>query len=847
MELESATTARCGSATTGSSRPPTAGSHPAERAPAAAGAGPAAGRRVPDARAVAAEQYLPAVDGGAPTRRAPPGRRPVPARRGPGLRLINTRWPSGSWPPRCALLEPAEPTPDDRAAGRRADRAARRAVQPRPPGRGRRGLPRDRAARPRPAGARRRRLRADQQPHPPRPAGRGGGARPGPAAPGSGCGVTGPATTRRRDRAALRRALPSGSAGRRTGRRPAPARDQRPAGARPRRKLINRLHAAGVLQRPDAIMAWLVAEASGSGPSTARAPPCVGPLGPRRPGHHRAPAGLPRPATTRSGTLLAVSEARGYEPETSQARFLVRGERRAHWFEPLEDGVAQAQRAREACCRRRPAERLLHLPRLAARAAGLRADPGQPTPPRSRPASRSRPAPATSTSTDSLLPLRQLLRALRGETPAPGGFTDAALRRGGLPGRASATTRWPRPTSTSTARLVGAPSSATPTALRRARRGGDAAAARTSAASTSIALAYLLRALALADTARAPPPPTARRPPLLAELDACRDWLARRAADAPANFGHLLRLRRGRAGLGGRRPVGAASRSTPRCARSPARQRPWHHALIAERAALFHLGHGSTTPGARCSPRRAGPTEPGARPRKVRAARPGAPVPARRRRSGGSRARDPGTTVSAERDRPARRARGVPGAELGDQPRPAARPGRRGAQRDDRRHRRAAPAVGRRPAGLVPARPPDGGRAPARPSRWTRPARGAWCRCRRSATPSAPASRCWWRTRPATTGSPATRTWPAWTAARCWSCRSSARACCARCCCWRTGSAAARSPPTGSTRSCSSPASSPSRWTTRCCTRRWSARSPSAPRRWRRPTSGWSCSASPTR
>ena len=45
------------------------------------------------------------------------------------------------------------------------------------------------------------------------------------------------------------------------------------------------------------------------------------------------------------GRFLAAGEARGYEPATSQARFLF-----AHlccWFEPLESGVRQAQRARE--------------------------------------------------------------------------------------------------------------------------------------------------------------------------------------------------------------------------------------------------------------------------------------------------------------------------------------------------------------------------------------------------------------------------------------------------------------------------------------------------------------------
>ena len=43
--------------------------------------------------------------------------------------------------------------------------------------------------------------------------------------------------------------------------------------------------------------------------------------------------------------VLALSEARGYEPETSQARFLLG--LLMWWFEPLEDSVEEARRAHE--------------------------------------------------------------------------------------------------------------------------------------------------------------------------------------------------------------------------------------------------------------------------------------------------------------------------------------------------------------------------------------------------------------------------------------------------------------------------------------------------------------------
>ena len=159
--------------------------------------------------------------------------------------------------------------------------------------------------------------------------------------------------------------------------------------------------------------------------------------------------------------------------------------------------------------------------------------------------------------------------------------------------------------------------------------------------------------------------------------------------------------------------------------------------------------------------------------------------------------------------RPARHPVRVPGAELGDQPRAAARPRGRGARRDDRRHRRAPAAVERRPPGLAAAAQPAGAVPVSGTGHETRTAAvGAALR------PAHAASRWSSPTPPATTASPATRTSPTSTAARCWPCPSSAAARCGRCCCWRTASSAARSPPNGSTRSSSSPASSPSPSTT---------------------------------
>ncbi|MGH3374953.1 MAG: histidine kinase, partial [Actinoallomurus sp.] len=104
------------------------------------------------------------------------------------------------------------------------------------------------------------------------------------------------------------------------------------------------------------------------------------------------------------------------------------------------------------------------------------------------------------------------------------------------------------------------------------------------------AIAHVLRGLALAAQAHAGPDD--ERGGLLSELDEVIRWLAVRAADAPDNFLHLLRLLEAerawavddfRAAVLG---YDAARREAAQ------RQRPWHRALIAERTARFYLAHG---------------------------------------------------------------------------------------------------------------------------------------------------------------------------------------------------------------------------------------------------------------
>ena len=101
------------------------------------------------------------------------------------------------------------------------------------------------------------------------------------------------------------------------------------------------------------------------------------------------------------------------------------------------------------------------------------------------------------------------------------------------------------------------------------------------------AVVRLLRGLALAGQARAADGDD--RAATLSELDEVIRWLAARAADAPDNFLHLLRLLEAERAwaVGDFRAAALAFDAAWREAAQ--RQRPWHRALIAEHAARFYL------------------------------------------------------------------------------------------------------------------------------------------------------------------------------------------------------------------------------------------------------------------
>jgi len=274
--------------------------------------------------------------------------------------------------------------------------------------------------------------------------------------------------------------------------------------------------------------------------------------------------------------IMALGEARGYEPETSRVR--VPFALMACWFEPLENGVQVGQRAREGLL-----------------AGGDLANVSY----------------AYYTTVHYMLDSEPSLDAYTGEVEAGLAFA----RRTG----SEQTIQWLDSCRWLAGVLCGDIAAAdevvpvdqyagNPVALLHAHLsraivavlfGDPAGLTRHTAAAMplipanvgnySTAVARLLRGLALAQQARAAD--ADEREGLLSELDDVTGWLAAHAANAPDNFLHLLRLLEAeRAWAAGdfRAAALAFDAAELEVAR---RQRPWHRALIAERAGGFYLAH----------------------------------------------------------------------------------------------------------------------------------------------------------------------------------------------------------------------------------------------------------------
>jgi signal transduction histidine kinase len=276
--------------------------------------------------------------------------------------------------------------------------------------------------------------------------------------------------------------------------------------------------------------------------------------------------------------IVAFGEARGYEPATSQTRFQFGAI--CCWFEPLENAVRAVHQAREGliagdnlayagyCYQLSVPDLVDCAPTLASFAAEvegglafLRRTGNEQT-------------------GEWLESYRWLVAVLRGES--------TTATRGAVPLDRYAT----GPLALLYAHIChGTVAALTDDAPGLAEHSTAAMALIPAAAgSYSVATVRLLNGLALAERARAAE--GEERGETLRGLDETAAWFAARAVNAPVNFLHLLRLVEAeRAWAVGdfRATVLAFDAALREVAQ---RRRPWHRALIAERAARFYLAHG---------------------------------------------------------------------------------------------------------------------------------------------------------------------------------------------------------------------------------------------------------------
>jgi diguanylate cyclase (GGDEF)-like protein len=110
-----------------------------------------------------------------------------------------------------------------------------------------------------------------------------------------------------------------------------------------------------------------------------------------------------------------------------------------------------------------------------------------------------------------------------------------------------------------------------------------------------ISLAYLLQGLALARRLRSAD--KSERSALFAEFADCRTWLAQRAASAPGNYLHLVHLLDAELAWANGDYWAAQCAFDAGITLAHRVQRPWHQALLTERAALLHLEQGLSNTG----------------------------------------------------------------------------------------------------------------------------------------------------------------------------------------------------------------------------------------------------------
>jgi len=287
-----------------------------------------------------------------------------------------------------------------------------------------------------------------------------------------------------------------------------------------------------------------------------------------------------------TGRVLAVAAARGYEPDTSQAKFL-HALGMIAWFEPVEHGVRLAHEANAGLLRGGDLQNAANtyyatVPQLLDCGPSLDLFGAE-----VEAALALCDRIGYDHSSKVFVPYRQLRLALRGETAGPGELTGGAFDEGAHLAAVSGS-----PTAQVNYHIT--------RALAAAVFGDEAALARHAGAAAPLlpvitatygnVPAHTVAVLGAADRARAAS--GAEREAALADLRASRDFLAARAADQPGNFRHLLRLATAEeAALDGDFAAAAAAYDGAVSDVAVA-GRPWHAGVICERAARFFHANG---------------------------------------------------------------------------------------------------------------------------------------------------------------------------------------------------------------------------------------------------------------
>ncbi|GIJ66602.1 diguanylate cyclase domain-containing protein [Virgisporangium ochraceum] len=336
-------------------------------------------------------------------------------------------------------------------------------------------------------------------------------------------------------------------------------------------RLFDRMLAAAFMVGSRWLLAWVVLESRrlwvryGPAPDLAANLGCAGLVVAGVTGDHRIGYLIGR-------HVLAVAEDRGWEPETS----VLRHRFSLHlmpWAEPLENAISHARLAHTGLTQAGDLQMAAHtgLVRLAAQL-----DCGQSLETYVDEiatvlafAERT----ANEHSVEVALGHRQLARCLRGETAAPGSFDDDSFSEERYLEAVAAS-----PIAAATYHVLRSVAAAV-------FDDRDLLDRHTARAMELVAflpgyptaVARVLRALALAGSA---------------DCESLRTWIAARVADTPVNLRHLLLLIDAeRAAAAG--DVGAAAAAFD-AARDEAdlRDRPWHRALVADRAAAFYTARG---------------------------------------------------------------------------------------------------------------------------------------------------------------------------------------------------------------------------------------------------------------